>query len=322
MSRASVAGGRCAALALLLATPACAGGQQQTASRAAPQNVPAARADTAALRRTLDSIATAHRGVVGYSVRNLDTGEQLSARGDEPFSSASLIKVSILVTLYDLVEQGRLSLADPISLLAIDKVPGSGVLQHMHAPMVLTVGDAAALMIILSDNTATNLVLDRVPMRRVWEKMEALGLPRTKIHSKSFLRVTSVSPDSSAKYGLGVTTPNEMATLFALLAQGKAVSPRADSAMLAIMEKTADGQKLLRFAGGARAAHKSGDVNDARNECALFYLPARVVVCVMTRENVDQSWRVDNESLVTMGRVGEAVVRAWRPPPKPAATSP
>src|SRR3712207_1320721 len=70
------------------------------------------RADTGALHRTLDSIARAHRGVVGYVVHNLDTGERLALRGDEKFPTASLIKVPILVTLFDLVEKGQMSLYD------------------------------------------------------------------------------------------------------------------------------------------------------------------------------------------------------------------
>ena len=87
------------------------------------------RADTAALRKQLDAIAAAHHGVLGYSVINLDTGERLSSRGDETFSTASLIKVPILVTLYDLVSKGELALDDPLTVLKIDQVPGSGILQ-------------------------------------------------------------------------------------------------------------------------------------------------------------------------------------------------
>src|SRR3954470_2554790 len=208
------------------------------------------RADTAALRRTLDGIAKAHHGGVGYSVSNIDTGERLTLRGDETFSTASLIKVPILVTLYDLVEQKQLSLDDPLTVLKIDQVPGSGVLQFMKPGMALTVNDAANLMIVLSDNTATNLILDRIAIRRVWDKMEALGLPHTKVHSKTFMRMTSVAMDSSVKYGLGVTTPNEMAKLFGLLAQGKAVSPAADSAMLDILSNNADGEQMQRYVEG------------------------------------------------------------------------
>ena len=190
------------------------------------------RVDTTALRKSLEAIAKAHHGVVGYSVMDLDTGQRWSLRGDETFPTASLIKVPILVTVYDLVAQGKLSLDDPLTVLEIDKVPGSGVLQFMHDGMTVSVRDAAVLMTVLSDNTATNLLLDRIIIRRVWQKMEALGLPHTKVHSKTFLRISSVAMDSSVKYGLGVSTPNEMAQLFSLLAEGKAVNPAADSAKL------------------------------------------------------------------------------------------
>ena len=273
------------------------------------------RADTAALHRTLDSIDAAHRGVVGYAVKNLETGASMSFRGDSTFATASLIKVPILVALYDQIEQKRIALDDRIVVLKADKVPGSGVLQFLHDGLEITVADAAWLMITLSDNTATNLLLDKVPMRRVWQKMEALGLPHTKVHSKSFLRITSVSLDSSVKYGLGVTTPNEMAKLYELLALGKAVSPSADSAMLAIMRRTQDDQLLQRFTDGARSAHKTGANSDQRTECTLWWLPGRVVACVLTNQNVDQRWVHHQEAEMMMARMGEAIVRAWRPRP-------
>ena len=189
-------------LALLL-VPACAGGQAGAAMSPAP-----VRADTAALRRTLDSIADAHRGVVGYSVVNIETGERLHRRGDEPFSSASLIKVPVLVTVFELIEQDSLSLDDKLTLLEIDQVGGSGTLQYMQPGLVLTVADAAWLMTIISDNTATNLLVDRIAARRVWRKMESLGLPRTRIHGRSMDPIARVDWDSGAKSGLGVTTPN------------------------------------------------------------------------------------------------------------------
>jgi beta-lactamase class A len=274
------------------------------------------RADTAVLHKQLDAIAAAHHGVLGYSVSNLDTGERLSLRGDETFPTASLIKVPILVTLYDLVEQKQLSLDDPLTVLKIDQVPGSGVLQFMHSGMSLSVHDAAVLMSVLSDNTATNLLLDRVPMRRVWQKMESLGLPHTKVHSKTFLRITSVAMDSSVKYGLGVSTPNEMARLFGLLASGKAVSPAADSSMLEILRNNADGDSMQRSVEGVVAPHKTGATDSVRTECALFRLQSRVVACGFTKQNRDIRWVVDNEAQVSLGKLGAAVVAAW---PKAAA---
>jgi beta-lactamase class A len=306
-------------LAALLAAPGCANGQGPRAGAPAPTSF--ARADTAALRRTLDSLASGHHGVVGYTVHNMDTGERLERRGDETFPTASLIKVAILVTVYDLVEKKQLGLDDPLTVLRIDKVPGSGQLQFLHDNATITVHDAAWLMTTLSDNTATNLLLDRIIIRRVWDKMEKLGLPHTKVHSKSFLRSASVAVDSSVKYGLGVTTPNEMSRLFELMADGKAVSPAADSAMLDILAHNEDFSKLQRFVGGLRVPHKTGDTDEVRTECALFPLQSRVAACVLTKENVDHRYQIDNEAHLTMARMGDAIARAWPRRPTPAPTS-
>jgi beta-lactamase class A len=311
LSRLRMTRGTLSRVRMIVAASAFAG----TLSAQAPKTF--ARADTAGLRKHLDAIASAHHGVLGYSVINLDTGERLSSRGDETFSTASLIKVPILVTLYDLASKGELSLDDPLTVLKIDQVPGSGVLQFMHPGMSLSVHDAAALMIVLSDNTATNLILDRIIIRRVWEKMEKLGLPHTKVHSKTFLRISSVAMDSSVKYGLGVSTPNEMAHLFELLAQGKAVSPAADSAMLDILANNADGELMQRGIDSLRVPHKTGATDSVRTECALFPLQSRVVACGFTKANKDTRWVVDNEAQVSLGKLGLAIVSAW-----PKATKP
>jgi beta-lactamase class A len=278
-------------------------------------------ADTAALRKKLDSIADAHHGVVGYSVIDLETGARINRRGDETFSTASLIKVPILVTVYDLVAKGQLSLDDPLTVLKIDQVPGSGIIQFLHNGTVLSVHDAAWLMSTISDNTATNLLLDRIIIRRVWAKMDSLGLQHTRVHSKSFLRNSSVAMDSSVKYGFGVTTPNEMAHLFELLALGKAVNHAADSAMLDILEHNNTDFMLQRYLEGARAAHKDGETDAVRTECTLWYLRNRVVACVLTKENKDQRWVLDNEAQLTLANMGLAIVNAFGgvPPAPPSS---
>ncbi len=296
--------------------PGCAGGQ---AARTAASPTSFQHTDTAGLHRTLDSLAGTHRGIVGYAIHNMDTGERLERRGDETFPTASLIKVAILVTVYDLVEKGTLALDDPLTILKIDKVGGSGSLQFMHDNATVTVHDAAWLMTTISDNTATNLLLDRIIIRRVWDKMEQLGLMHTKVHSKTFLRSASVAMDSSVKYGLGVTTPNEMARLFELLADGKAVSPKADSAMLDILAHNENFEKLQRFVSGLEVPHKTGETNQVRTECGLFPLKSRVAYCVLTKENSDERYMIDNEAHVMMAHMGEAIVRAWPRRPVPAA---
>ncbi|HEU4883627.1 MAG TPA: serine hydrolase [Longimicrobium sp.] len=278
-------------------------------------------ADTAGLRRSIEQITRGYQGVVGVSVRNLATGESLSIRGDETFPTASLIKVSVLVALLGEVQQGTIRLDDPLTMIARDQVGGSGVLQHLHSGLGITVEDAARLMIIISDNTATNLLLDKVPMRTVWARMDSLGLPHTRIHSKTFLRSTSVAMDSSVKYGLGVTTPDETVRLFALLHEGRAVSPRMDSLALAILRGNQDDAKLVRWLpDGATAAHKSGDVDQSRNDCGILYGPdAPVAVCVMTRENRDTSYAVDNPANLLIARIGAEVYRFFNPSAPPPA---
>ncbi|HKO15822.1 MAG TPA: serine hydrolase, partial [Gemmatimonadaceae bacterium] len=310
--------GRLSALASLLVLPACAGAQQRAALSIAPARVDV---DTMALHHTLDSLEHNFHGVLGYTIRDIDTGLLLSQRGDETFPTASLIKVPILVTLYDLVGKGDISLDAPLTVLRIDQVPGSGILQFMHPGMELSVRDAAVLMIDLSDNTATNLLLDRVVIRRVWAKMEALGLQHTKVHSKTFLRISSVAMDSSEKYGLGVTTPNEMAHLFELLANGKAVSPAADSAMLDILGNNMDMESMQRTVSGLEVPHKTGATDSVRTECALFRLQTRVVACALTKQNADTRWVVDNEAQLALGRIGEAILHTWpRKPDHPSAS--
>lgn len=307
-------------LGLLLSLGGCARATSGQATPAAKVPAPSpVRADTASLRRVLDSIADAHHGVVGYSVIDLENDTRLRRRGDETFPTASLIKVAILVTVYDLVSKGELSLYDPLTVIKIDQVPGSGIAQYLHNGTILTVHDAAWLMITISDNTATNLLLDRIIIRRVWDKMEALGLKHTKVHSKSFRRNSSVAYDSSVKYGLGVTTPDEMARLFELLARGKAVNAKADSEMLDMLEHNNTDVMLQRFAGGARVAHKDGETDQVRTECSLWYLRNRIAACVLTKENKDQRWIVDNEAQLTLAKMGEAIVNAWggAPPPPP-----
>src|SRR6202162_737968 len=178
---------------LLAGVVACAA---SSVGHSQPGRLSPVRADTAALRRTLDSIADAHHGIVGYSVIDLETGARINRRGDETFPTASLIKVAILVTVYDLVAKGQLALDDPLTVLKIDQVPGSGIIQLLHNGTVLTGHDAAWLMSPISDNTATTLLLDRIIIPRVGSKMDSLGLQHTRVHSKSFLRNSSVAMDS------------------------------------------------------------------------------------------------------------------------------
>jgi beta-lactamase class A len=284
---------------------------------------PVASADTAQLRRALEQVTAGYRGVVGISVRNLATSESLSIRGHETFPSASLIKTQVLVAFLEEVERGRMRLDERVSMVARDRVGGSGIMKHLESGAALTLGDLAWLMITISDNTATNLLLDKLDVATVGVKMEALGLPHSKIHSKTFRRQTSIALDSSVLYGLGVTTPDETTRLFSLLHEGRAVSPALDSMALRILLDNQDGTMLTRWLpASVRVAHKTGSVDRARNDCGIMYTPAApIALCVMTRENEETSYAVDSAPHLLIGRIGREVFRHWNPgvalPPVP-----
>jgi beta-lactamase class A len=281
--------------------------------------------DTAQLRRTVEGMAAGHGGIVGVSMRNLANGETLSIRGDEPFPSASLIKVAILVTLLDEVHGGRMSLDERISLIGRDRVGGSGVLYRLGAGLNPTLEDLAWLMITLSDNTATNVLLDKLDIATVGAKMEALGLPRSKVHSKTFRRQTSIAPDSSAKYGFGVTTPAETTALFAMLHEGRAVSPALDSLALRMLFANQDANMMTRWLpDDTDVAHKTGSVNQSRNDCGIMVTPAApIALCVMTRENEEETYRVDSPAHLVIARIAREVFRHYNPTvPLPALPVP
>lgn len=279
--------------------------------------------DTASLRRALESAVAEYPGVAGVSVRNLRTGEAVSIRGQEKFPTASLIKVSVLVALLEEVEAGRTRLDEPLSMTAEDRVGGSGVLRYLAPGLRLTAEDAAWLMITVSDNTATNLLIDRMGVARVWQKMDALGLPATRVYRKVFSPAeSSPAPDSSARYGLGVTTPEEMTRLFALLHEGRAVSPALDSLALRVLRANQDADKLVRWLPeDVAVAHKSGYDERARNDCGILYSPAApLALCVATRENRFESYAPDNPASLMIAEVAREVFRHYNPGvPLPAA---
>lgn len=259
-------------------------------------------AQLARLQPQLEQRIARHNGVVGLSVIDLRTGEKLSIRGDQAFPSASVIKVPILVELFHQVERGPLKLSDPVVMLAADQRPGSGILQFLTPPLQLTLGDAATLMIILSDNTATNLVIDRVGITYVNARMDSLGLKQTRLHSKVFNRPSSIDTAGSRKWGLGVTTPAELAEIMARLYRSEIVSDSASKAMIAILKNNFDSEEIPRFLPpDAAVAHKTGKLNAARHDCGIVYSTQRdYVLCVLTAENADQSWRLETEGRITI----------------------
>ena len=139
------------------------------------------------LEESLRPLIEAHRGKVAIAVKHLTTGEEYRHNADEPMPTASLIKLAVMIEAYQQAAEGKVKLDDPVTLVEADKVPGSGILTaHFSAGATFPLRDAVRLMMVYSDNTATNLVLEKIGLASTASRMEAWGYPNTKIHSKVF----------------------------------------------------------------------------------------------------------------------------------------
>ena len=251
-----------------------------------------------------------HKGKVAVAVRHLATGEEYCLAADEPMPTASLIKLPVMVEAYWQAAEGKVKLDTTLTLRDADKVEGSGILKyHFSAGATFPLRDAVRLMIVYSDNTATNLVIDQIGLPSTSARMEKLGLRNTKLNAKVFRADTRIDQAFGKKYGLGSTTAREMVTLLGLIEAGKVVSPEACKEMLGHLKACDDNEKLTRFLPpGTVVAHKTGSVNASKTDAGIVYTKAGpVAVCVLTDENTDQRWVLDNEAQVLIARIGRQV---------------
>jgi beta-lactamase class A len=272
------------------------------------------------LSARLEPLAKAHQGKVALAVKHLVTGESYYLNADEVMPTASLIKVAVLIELYQQAEEDKFKLTDTVTLRESDKVPGSGILTyHFSEGASLPLRDAARLMIAFSDNTATNLILEKVGISNVNKRMEAWGLVNTKINAKVFRgSTTSVDPARTKKYGLGSTTAKEMATLFEELQTGSRFRSAPKQAMLGQLRSNEDKDKFIRLLpAGTKVVHKDGSVSDARTDAGVIHTPSGpVVVVVLTNDNKDRRWASDNAGNLLCARVAKEVYDHFTPRPE------
>lgn len=268
----------------------------------------------------LAPLIKAHKGHVAVAVRHLDSGRSFFHRPDAVMPTASLIKVCVLIEAYLQADEGKFSLRDKLTLKEADKVPGSGILTyHFSEGAELPLRDCLRLMVVYSDNTATNLVLDRVGIKNVNRRMADWGLNQTRINAKVFRgSTTSVDPARTKKYGLGSTTAREMAELFVQLADGDRLRPPLKQAVLGHLSRNDDALKFTRLLpAGVRVAHKDGSVSDARTDAGVMYTPAGpIVLVVLTDGNSDRRWVRDNAGNVLCAKVAREVYDHFNDPIK------
>jgi beta-lactamase class A len=251
------------------------------------------------------------KGKVNLFAKNLDTGAVYQLAGDEPVSTASTIKIAIMVEAFARVAEGKAKWSDELLLTKEVKVGGSGILNEFSDGLRLTLRDGVTLMMIMSDNTATNLVIDVLTADAVNARMAALGLKETRLMRRVFGGGESLEgkKEESKRFGLGRTTPHEMVTLLEKLERGEVVSPAASKEMLDLMKREQGTNGLWREEWRLTKATKSGALDALRSNLGIIYHPrGRIAVSVTCSEMPEPNWTVDNPALLLMSKLSEILL--------------
>jgi beta-lactamase class A len=278
----------------------------------------------------LQSIAAAHHGMVAVYAHNLKTGDTASLDPDEAVKTASVIKMGILLDAAEQIRAGQASLEEKLVLTKANQVEGSGVLGQLTAPLSLTLRDTLHLMVVLSDNTATNMAIDRLGLEHINATLRAAGLKQTVLYKKVYVPAQGPMPADQPKFGLGKTTAREMASIMEPIAECRlsldGSGPQAGDgpicgALLHMLRQQQDRDDLPRYIEaldtsehGSAIANKTGALDQVRNDVALIATKnGPIVIAAFTWQNADQRWTGDNEAQKTLGKLGEAIVLRWSP---------
>ncbi len=274
------------------------------------------------LDEAIQPLIKGYKGDVAVAVYHHESGTKWSHRGDEPMPTASLIKLPVMVEAYHQVEAGKVDLEQRIELRKEDMVQGSGILtSHFSPGTTLSLRDAIRLMIVYSDNTATNLVVDAIGLPATTKRMNELGFPETQLNAKVFRGDTSIAPERSKKYGLGSTTAVDMVKLLEKLKKGELANPKSTEAMLDHLLNCDDKTRFtLLLPPGVKVAHKTGSVTRVRTDAGLLMSKdCTIALCVLTDNNSDTRWTDDNAGNRLCAEIAKATYEVLVPKPSPAA---
>jgi len=253
------------------------------------------------LAREARRLEAGFSGVLALWVHDLRHRERYGLRADDAFPSASTIKLFVLREFFRQVDAGRVSPSEEVTLRRRDVVPGSGVLKDLGPGLRLRLGDAATLMITVSDNVAANLVIDRLGTVAINRATRAAGYADTYLGGKLF------RPRSRCQ---SITTASDAGLLMLELARRRAVSRPASADMLRVLRRGQQKEIVGRYVRCRRAAvaSKSGTLPGVRHDVAYVVTPsARYVVALMSRDCADMRWTADNEALLCLAHLARAV---------------
>ncbi len=257
---------------------------------------------------------------VSLYARNLETGAELAIRAGDPVRTASTIKLPILCAVHDLVASGKATWTGVLTVRPRDKVSGSGILgSEISDGVQLPLRDITNLMIVLSDNTATNMVLERFTADAVNAYLDRIGLPATRsmrkirgdgavLQEAEGWSAAGRLPENE-KYGIGRSTPRDMVAILQRLDKGEIVSPRDSAEILEVMQRCQDSDGVRRKLPGIPIANKTGALDALRSEVALVYSKGGKIAIAITVDGMAQpDWSPDNPGALLIADLAPMLV--------------
>lgn len=260
------------------------------------------------LEATVSEVDRNLDGVLAVAILDLTTGQKYLLRADEVLPTASSIKIAILAELYRQAQQGKLKLSDLYTLQAADLVGGSGITSVLTPEVTrLTLRDVAGLMISVSDNSATNVIIDRVGMENVNALLDSLGLTRTRLRRKMMdLKAAGEGREN-------VATPREMMMLLEDLYRGKVLNKAMTEDFFNLLSVHKESYIPRELPEDLRVANKPGELEGVRNDSGIVFTGKRpYVISVMTtylrreRDGGEAIVRISNAAYQMFDRLSRA----------------
>jgi beta-lactamase class A len=283
----------------------------------------------------INQIIAAHHGKVALYARQLNSQHEVEIDSAKPVQTASDIKLAILYDAMVEVREGRAKWDERLTLKPGEPVGGSGMLHFFDTPLSLTLKDVLTMMVVVSDNTATNMAIDRFGIDAINARAESVGLANTHLYKKVFKPAEGPLPADYATFGLGKSTPREMANLMELIGRCElrrqpgtpagavdfAPMDAGDKAVcdvaLGMLKNQFYRETIPRFlpgGGDQSAASKTGSLDAVRADVAIVIgKTGPMVLAIFTYDNADHGWTVDNEGEMTIAKLAKAIVTAWSP---------
>ena len=259
-------------------------------------------------------------GKVSLYAKNLQTGASYGIAAEEPTRTASTIKLAIMVECFFEASEGKLKWTEPLKITKDEKVSGSGIAQDLSDGDELPIRDMVDLMIVLSDNTATNLILNRIGGNAVNARMAQLGFTQVRVMRKILGDRNDLKPFPSGitdegakpenkKWGIGRSSPREMVAILEKLYRGELVSKAASDEMLAVLKRQRDHDGIGRDMKDVTIASKSGALDHLRSDVGIVYSKRGPVAMAITTEDIPEvDYTPDNPGDLLISRLSEILV--------------